>query len=136
MFEITEFDVKGDHRGSLISLETGSHVPFEIKRVYYIFGTTKNTSRGFHAHRELEQLIVAVSGSCDFVLDDGSGREQVTLASPNVGLYITGNVWREMHNFSSDCVLMVLASNIYDERDYIRDYSTFLKEVNNVSSTR
>lgn len=136
MFEITEFDVKGDHRGSLISLEIGSQVPFEIKRVYYIYGTTQNTSRGFHAHKNLKQLVVAVSGSCEFILDDGSDREHVTLASPNVGLYIAGNIWREMHNFSHDCVLMVLASSIYDERDYIRDYGAFREEVNNVSSTR
>ena len=107
-----------------------------MKLSEFIISSTTQTLLKLSCPQKLKQLVVTVSGSCEFILDDGSDREHVTLASPNVGLYITGNIWREMHNFSHDCVLMVLASSIYDERDYIRDYSAFLEEVNNVSSTR
>lgn len=120
----------GDERGSLVAIESLSNVPFEIKRVYYIFGTEKGVSRGFHAHKNLQQLAVCVSGRCQFLLDDGEIKESVWLNSPKQGLIIGNNVWREMHDFSEDCVLLVLASEHYDESDYIRDYSLFIKQVN------
>ncbi len=119
----------GDDRGSLVALEENKSVPFDIKRVYYIFGTKPEVSRGFHAHRELQQVAVCVNGKCRMVLDDGLHREEVWLNSPTKGLLIGNLVWREMHDFSNDCVLLVLASNYYDELDYIRDYETFLELV-------
>ena len=116
----------GDERGSLVALESGKTVPFEIKRVYYIFGTQPGVARGFHAHRKLQQVAVCVTGKCRMVLDDREKREEVWLDSPNKGLVIAEMVWREMHDFSSDCVLLVLASEHYDESDYIRLYSNFV----------
>lgn len=116
-----------DERGGLISLESNKNVPFEIKRVYYIYGTRENTRRGHHAHKNLKQMIVAVSGSCRFLLDDGAGREEVFLDSPTTGLIVESGIWREMYDFSPDCVLMVLASEFYDEGDYVRNYDDFLE---------
>lgn len=124
-----DFQVLGDDRGSLVALETGKEVPFDVKRVYYIFGTQAGVARGFHAHKALKQVAVCVSGSCRFVLDDGKNKKEVLLDSPNHGLLIEHMIWREMYDFSEDCVLMVLASEHYDEDDYIRDYDVFLREV-------
>ena len=117
----------GDERGSLVALEGNKSVPFDIKRVYYIFGTKEGVSRGFHAHRNLKQVVVCVTGSCRFVLDNGKSREEIILDSAATGLVIEDLTWREMHDFSQDCVLLVLASEYYDEADYIRDYQKFLK---------
>ena len=128
-YKLLNFDIHGDHNGSLVALEKGSDFPFEIKRVYYIWGTAAKVTRGKHAHRKLEQVIVCTSGSCDFTLDDGRERVTVHLDSPAQGLYIKHNIWREFSNFSPDCVVMVLASEHYDESDYIRDYQKFLSEV-------
>lgn len=110
-------------------LETHEAVPFEIKRVYYIFGTKAGVSRGFHAHRSLKQVAVCVSGKCLMRLDDGEKVEEVWLDSPTKGILIEDMVWREMHDFSPDCVLLVLASEHFEEADYIRDYDEFLKIV-------
>lgn len=120
-----EFTVRGDDRGSLIAVESERDIPFAIRRVYYIFGTKEHTGRGMHAHRKLEQVLVCTSGACTIILDDGIERESVILDSPARGLYIGPMVWREMRDFSSDCVLMVLASEHYDADDYIRDYAEF-----------
>ncbi len=130
MYQILDFNVLGDYQGNLIALEGGAteSIPFDIKRVYYIWGTSKDVVRGKHAHRKLEQVIVCVSGSCDFILDNGKARVTVHLDSPAQGMYIKHNIWREFTNFSTDCVVMVLASEHYDETDYIRDYKTFLEE--------
>lgn len=119
----------GDERGSLISLESLTSVPFEIKRVYYLFGTKRHVIRGFHAHKNLKQLAICVSGSCRFELDNGIARESVLLNSPDLGLLVEDMTWREMHDFSEDCVLLVLASELYDESDYIRDYNEFRRKV-------
>jgi dTDP-4-dehydrorhamnose 3,5-epimerase-like enzyme len=124
------FHVIGDERGSLISLESCKNIPFEIKRVYYIFDTKQDVRRGFHAHRELEQILICTSGSCDILLDDGKNKNIITLNKRNEGLYIPNNIWHEMFNFSQDCVLMALASDHYDESDYIRNYDDFLLFVN------
>lgn len=118
----------GDERGSLVAIEANRHIPFEVKRIYYIFGTQPGVSRGFHAHKNLQQLAVCVTGKCRMVLDDGINKESVWLDSPTKGLLIGNNVWREMHEFSDDCVLLVLASEYYDESDYIRDYSDFIRD--------
>lgn len=121
----------GDERGSLIALEENYNIPFAIKRVYYIFDTKEGVSRGFHAHISLKQLAICVRGSCTFVVNDGRSEQTIELKRPDEGLLIEGLIWREMHDFSEDCVLLVLASEHYDENDYIRDYDTFLKVVNN-----
>ena len=121
----------GDERGLLVALEGNKSVPFDIKRVYCIFGTKEGVARGFHAHRNLKQVVVCVTGSCRFVLDNGKQREEVVLDKSTIGLLINDLTWREMYDFSPDCVLMVLASEHYDESDYIRDYQEFLKAVNN-----
>ncbi len=129
MYMVLNFKVRGDHAGKLVALEQNIDLPFEIKRVYYIWDTDELTVRGKHSHRKLEQVVVCVTGSCDFILDDGSVKKTIHIDNPAQGLYIKQNVWREFTNFSSDCVIMVLASEHYDERDYIKNYETFLKEV-------
>ncbi|MDX7688321.1 FdtA/QdtA family cupin domain-containing protein [Aeromonas caviae] len=116
----------GDDRGSLIALEEGKNIPFPVKRVYYLFNTKEGVSRGFHAHKALKQVAIAVRGSCRFVLDDGKERVEVLLDNPAQGLLIESFMWREMHDFSDDCVLMVLADQLYDESDYIRNYNEFI----------
>lgn len=133
LYDLLSFTVRGDNRGNLIALEGGIDFPFDIKRVYYIYGTDKNSIRGKHAHKKLEQVIVCVAGSCDFLLDDGTNKTSIHLNNPSQGLYIKHNIWREFTNFSTDCVLMVLASARYDESDYIRDYQMFLKEAKKYS---
>ncbi|MBS4689684.1 WxcM-like domain-containing protein [Aeromonas sobria] len=121
----------GDDRGSLIALEEGKNIPFPVKRVYYLFKTKEGVRRGFHAHKALKQVAIAVRGSCRFVLDDGNERVEVLLDDPAHGLLIESFMWREMYEFSEDCVLMVLADQLYDESDYIRDYDEFLEAKNN-----
>ncbi|EHN3076567.1 FdtA/QdtA family cupin domain-containing protein [Salmonella enterica] len=117
--------VHGDERGTLISLERDKNIDFEIRRVYYIFDTKQGVVRGFHAHKNLKQLIIPVRGSCRFILDDGYERVSILLDNPSQGLLVNSLIWREMSDFSDDCVLMILASNEYDESDYIRDYEVF-----------
>jgi hypothetical protein len=118
--------VRGDARGSLVALEGGRDLPFAIARVYYVFGTTAGVDRGRHAHHHLRQLAVAVAGSCTMLLDDGRQRVSVRLDNPATGLTMGPMIWREMTDFSPDCVLLVLADAVYDEADYMRDYDDFL----------
>ncbi|ELY2768597.1 FdtA/QdtA family cupin domain-containing protein [Cronobacter malonaticus] len=125
--QIIPLQKHGDARGSLIALEEQKNVPFSIKRVYYMFDTQEGVRRGFHAHKQLMQLAVAVRGSCKFLLDDGISQEVISLDDPSQGLLIEKMVWHEMFDYSDDCVLMVLADDLYDESDYIRDYSLFKK---------
>lgn len=126
-----EFFQHGDARGQLIALETLSQeIPFEVKRVYYIFDTTPGTVRGNHAHKNLKQVLICVSGACTIVCELPNGNvEEVQLDWPNQGLLIEGLVWRQMKHFSKGAVLLVLASEHYDEADYIRDYTQFKIEV-------
>lgn len=123
-----DFQSLGDERGSLVAVEIGMEkvVPFDIKRVYYIYETGEGVSRGFHAHRNLKQVAICLAGKCRMVLDNGNKREEVWMNSPTRGLLIESMVWREMHDFSRDCVLLVLASEHYAESDYIRNYDVFL----------
>ena len=130
LIQWAHFPPLGDDRGSLVALEAEKTVPFEIKRVYYIFGTQQGVARGFHAHHNLKQVAVCVTGKCRMILDDGKNREEAWLDSPTKGLLIGDLIWREMHDFSEDCVLLVLASEHYDEADYIRDYEEFINLVN------
>lgn len=127
--KLMSLSVIGDDRGSLIALEQGHGIPFNIKRAYYIFDTKSAVSRGFHAHQRLQQLAVCVSGKCRMILDDGRTREEIWLDSPTKALFIENMIWREMHDFSEDCVLLVFASEHYDESDYIRDYERFIREI-------
>jgi len=129
LIKTVSFKPLGDDRGSLVALEGDKTVPFDIKRVYYMFDTKSGVSRGYHAHKNLKQVAVCVTGQCRFVLDDGSKREEMLLDSPTKGLLIEGLIWREMHDFSEDCVLLVLANEHYDESDYIRNYQEFIAEV-------
>ena len=129
-YKLIDMKILGDERGKLVSLEGNKNIPFDIKRVYYIFDTLPDQVRGKHAHKDLEQIIVAMDGSCEFVLDNGKERKSIWLNRPDVGLYIGNNIWREMQNFSYGCKLMVLASKHYDEKEYIRNYDDFLREVN------
>jgi dTDP-4-dehydrorhamnose 3,5-epimerase-like enzyme len=128
-YKLVDFKTLGDDRGSLVALEKGGSIPFDIKRVYYIFDTKKHITRGGHAHINLKQMIVSVKGSCTFVIDNGRKKIEIELCNPNEGLLIEGLIWREMKNFSKDCVLVVLASEYYDESDYIRNYEDFKKKV-------
>ncbi|MFS2158961.1 FdtA/QdtA family cupin domain-containing protein [Pseudomonas sp. Pseusp122] len=120
-----QLQAHGDERGSLIALEEGKNIPFQVKRVYYMFDTGEGVRRGYHAHKSLKQVAIAVRGSCRFMLDDGTEKIDIRLDNPNQGLLIESFIWREMYDFSPDCVLMVLADNLYDEADYVRDYATF-----------
>ncbi|MDR0362653.1 MAG: FdtA/QdtA family cupin domain-containing protein [Planctomycetota bacterium] len=126
-YRIIDFAEHGDDTGSLVAIEALKDVPFAIKRVYYIYGTTAHAVRGRHAHKTLEQVIFCPVGSCEFTLDDGGERKTIRLQHPNQGLYLRSNIWREFTNFSPDCVVMVLASEQYDEADYIRDYAEFMR---------
>lgn len=126
LINLIEFKQLGDERGGLISLEQNKNIPFDIKRAYYIFDTKDSVARGFHAHKKLQQVAVCLKGSCRFIMDDGKNKEEVTLDRPNIGILIDVMQWHEMYDFSRDCVLLVLASDYYDELDYIRDYDDFL----------
>ena len=120
----------GDERGSLIALEENHNVPFDVKRVFYIYGTQGGISRGQHSHYKTKQLLIAVNGGCIVTLDDGrNNKETYTLNKPNVGLLQDELIWGSMHDFSHDCILMVLADSYYDDKDYIRNYDDFLKVV-------
>ena len=121
------FQQHGDDRGMLVALEEFKDIPFEIKRVYYMYDTKEGVHRGFHAHKNLQQILICIHGSCKVLLDNGSERKIVSLEKPYEGLYVSNNMWREMYDFSPHAVLMVLASEIYKEEDYIRDYDSFLK---------
>lgn len=123
------FPPHGDDRGQLVAIEAIKDLPFEIKRVYYIYDTLPGVRRGFHAHLNLQQILLCVNGSCKIHLDDGTDTAEVTLDKPNEGLYIANNMWREMYDFTPGTVLLVLASQYYDEADYIRNYDEFLKMV-------
>jgi hypothetical protein len=117
-----------DPRGNLSFIEGKVQVPFDIRRVYYLYDVPGGAERGGHAHKDLHQLIIAMSGSFDIVLDDGIQKKRVHLARPYDGLYVCPMIWRELDNFSSGSVCMVLASNIYDESDYYRNYDQFMKD--------
>ena len=123
------FQQHGDDRGQLVALEEFKDIPFEIKRVYYMYDTGEGVHRGFHAHRSLEQILICIHGSCKVLLDNGTEKKVISLEKPYEGLDMANDMWREMYDFSSDAVLLVLASDFYKEEDYIRDYDVFLKEV-------
>lgn len=129
---LQEFKVLGDYRGQLIALEANKQIPFDVKRVFYIYGTQEGTPRGNHSHYKTKQFLVAVNGSCKVTLDNGKNKEIFELNKPNIGLFQDTLIWGTMHDFSSDCVLLVMANDYYVDSDYIRDYDKFIKEVANV----
>lgn len=130
IIEWIELPDLGDDRGSLMVLESNKNVPFKVKRIYYILDAKPDVPRGFHAHKELVQLAFCIKGSCNMIMDNGIEKQQVRIDKSNIGLMIPPMVWHEMHDFSEDCVMLVLASAQYDEADYIRNYDEFITEVN------
>lgn len=130
IIEWIELPNLGDDRGSLMVLESNKNVPFKVKRIYYILDAKPDVPRGFHAHKELMQLAFCIKGSCNMIMDNGIEKQQVRIDKSNIGLMIPPMVWHEMHDFSEDCVMLVLASSQYDEADYIRNYDEFMNEVN------
>lgn len=130
---IISFQCHGDSRGQLIAVEQQLDIPFEIKRIYYILDTLPNVKRGFHAHKSLQQVLICTSGICKIMLDNGTNKETIVLDKATEGLYISGCIWREIYDFAPGTVLLVLASDLYDESDYIRNYEeyiNYLKENN------
>jgi len=127
--KILELPVISDPRGKLTFVESGRHIPFDIKRVYYLYDVPGGAERGGHAHKQLNQLIIALAGSFDIHIDDGYVKKTVQLNRSYCGLYVCPMIWREIDNFSSGAVCMVLASEFYDEGDYYRDYKEFIKDV-------
>ncbi len=125
--KIVELPKIAEPRGNLTFVEGGNHIPFDIKRVYYLYDVPGGAERGGHAHKELRQLIIAMSGSFDVVLDDGTEKKRFHLNRSYYGLYVPTMLWRELDNFSSGAVCMVLASNKYDEADYYREYNDYLE---------
>lgn len=121
------FQQHGDDRGHLVSLEEYNDIPFRIKRVYYMYETKEGIRRGYHAHKSLKQILVCIHGSCKILLDNGKEKKVIPLEKPYEGLYVPNNMWREMYDFSPDAVLVVLASEVYKEEDYIRNYDEFLE---------
>jgi hypothetical protein len=127
--KIIELPKITDPRGNLTYIEGGNHIPFDIRRVYYLYDVPGGAERGGHGHKALHQLIIAMSGSFDVVLDDGREKTRIHLNRSYYGLYVCPMIWRELNNFSSGSVCMVLASNLYEEDDYYRNYDTFIKAV-------
>ena len=131
--QIIDLPIVSDPRGNLTFIESGHQVPFDIQRVYYLYDVPGGAERGGHAHKGLHQLIIALSGSFDVELDDGREKKTIQLNRSYQGLYVCPMIWRELSNFSSGSVCMVLASNLYDEDDYYRDYSQFLSDLKNIN---
>ena len=125
--EWINFTTHGDERGSLIAIENNKDIPFPIRRIYYIYGSLYDAVRGKHAHKDLNQILICVSGSCDILLDNGEEREVAHLDAKDKGIYIYGFIWREMMHFSPDCVLLALVDKPYDPKDYVFDYDLMLQ---------
>lgn len=131
-----DFKTSADERGALSVVEGGRDIPFEIKRIYYIYNTGPGIRRGCHAHRSLKQVLICMKGNCKILLDNGTERQEVLMDRPGRGLFIDEMTWREMYDFSADCVVTVLASAHYDENDYIRNYADFTKAVGRLRDNR
>ena len=132
--QMLEFQQRGDERGHLVIAEGGIDVPFEIKRVFYIYGSDKDVVRGQHANRKTEFVLINVAGTSKVKVKDGEGNEAIfCLNRPHTGIYLPNMVWKAMYDFSEDSVLLVLASTHYDPEEYIRDYDEFVKEVSSES---
>lgn len=128
-YRVLEFSEFGDERGSLVIAEGNQDVPFEIKRVFYMYGSDPDIVRGQHANRESEFVLINVSGSSKVRIDNGYEEVVVELNKPRMGLYLSSMIWKDMYDFSADSVLLVLASTHYDGKEYIRDYEEYIKEI-------
>ena len=128
-YRLLELDERGDERGNLVIAEGAIDIPFEIKRVFYIYGSDDTVVRGKHANRKSEFVLINVGGSSKVMVDDGKTKEVILLDKPRMGLYLPSMLWKEMYDFSPDSILLVLASEHYDETEYIRDYNQFLREM-------
>ena len=128
-YKLIDFVDFSDEKGSLVACEYQKNCPFDIKRIFYIFDTKPGVARGAHANRNSEFLLIAINGSCKVKIDDGTKTEIVSLDSPSKGLYLDKMLWKEMYNFSYNAMLLVLASTLYDETEYIRNYNDYVKEV-------
>jgi len=137
VFDCSVIELAKNHhqKGNISVVENYADVPFSIKRIYYLYDIPGGEDRGAHAHKELKQLIIAASGSFDIILDDGNVKRSITLNRPYIGLLVVPGIWRELINFSSGAICMVLASEVYDEMDYIRDYNEFLNLKRNGKNT-
>ncbi|NHM30002.1 sugar 3,4-ketoisomerase [Neobacillus terrae] len=129
-YRMIEFPQLGDDRGQLVVVEQLKEVPFEIKRIFYIYGTQANVSRGLHANRQSQFLLINLSGTCKVKVDDGKNTDVIILDKPHTGVYLDKMVWKEMYDFSKDSILLVLSSELYDKAEYINDYEQFLEEAN------
>lgn len=123
------FEDKTDLRGSLIAIEGNHEVPFDIKRIYYMYNIPQGASRGCHAHKSLEQVLICISGQCSILMDNGQEREEVTLSRKTEGVYIPPKIWHEIRSCSDNAIIIALASDYYDESDYIRDYADFMRYI-------
>lgn len=129
-YKLINTKICGDERGHLIVFEKNMNCPFDVKRIFYIYGTKSDVARGCHANRNSEFLLISINGTCKVKIDDGKTQEYVELSNPHTALYLDKMLWKEMYDFSEDCILLVIASTNYDGNEYIRDYDEFLKEVN------
>ncbi len=135
--KMLEFSEKGDERGRLVIIEGGQDIPFEVKRVFYIYGSDKDVMRGQHANRKTEFVLINVAGTSKVKVKDGRGNEVIfCLNRPHTGVYLPAMVWKDMYDFSEDSVLLVLASEHYDAEEYIRDYDAFAYEIEQVKEKR
>lgn len=128
-YKLIDVKVFGDERGKLASFQDGCNCPFDVKRAFYIFDTKDEVSRGNHANRQSEFVLIPINGSCRVKVDDGKTTEDILLNNPHQGLYLDKMVWKEMYEFSYNAILLVLTNTLYNEKEYIRDYDEFLKEV-------
>jgi len=129
--KMLEFELKGDNRGQLVVVEGMKDIPFEVKRIFYIFGSDSNVVRGKHANRRTEFVLINVAGTSKVKIKDGKGNEAIfALNRPHTGIYIPSMMWKEMYDFSKDSVLLCLASEHYDSNEYIRDYDEYIKAKN------
>lgn len=131
MYSIIDLKVMGDSRGSLVAVENQSQIPFDIKRVFYVYDTTNEVPRGCHANRKSHLLLIAVSGSCKVKIRHKNESIDVELNNKHTGLYLEPMVWKEMYDFSDDAVLLVMASELYDQNEYINDYDKLMEELEN-----
>lgn len=125
------FNERNNDTGKLTFLEAKKDIPFDIKRVYYVYDVARDERRGFHAHKELEQYLICIHGTCKILLDNGAEKENVLLDNPSEGLYVGAKMWHEMYDFSEGALLLVLASEYYNEKDYIRNYNEFTEYIKN-----
>lgn len=132
-YKIIEFPQLGDKRGQLVVMEELKEVPFEFKRIFYIYGTKENVIRGQHANRFSQFLLINLCGTCKVLVDDGKDKEIVVLDKPHTGVHLDRLVWKDMYDFSPDSILLVLSSELYDKAEYINDYEQFLQEVKSVN---